>query len=761
MKRRLKDRCGWLKLMTLAVIMLFWGCHSRTPLKVLLVHQYDSSLSGYEEFDKTIIREFRKAGFSPEIHNLYLHLEDQASSDSHMQLSLICDSLRKTGWEADVILGEGNRALHQWFHEKNINLPAWRKKAVTVFGGIWFHEVPGESKLPNTYILYDYPDFPRTIDMLSRLSGERTIEIELDHYYEDSLIYELMNHQVGNDPYALTRDSLGRVYGILESAIMTEDSITLSIHSAEWFDPRNAQDTLGARSVMSNWQSQSDLDDVYLNAWRYPVLVVKKDVWGDAIANKTYRPQYTICRELFNDDRGSYLCGIFASYETVALDMVRVAVQVLKEGHASHHNKHHEPNQYMDYRAMERLGLSYDDYKGDFVIVNAPLMVRNPLLFILLVVISIVSIVLLLALLFFGNRVYIKNHRNSLRSLYNRLEEETKMSQLAIDASGNFYISSVQDLMRVLDNMGPEQDKCKESIMASLREYGTHTHEYRILAAMDEDKNMVWWNLRYMINHPKMSDLDLEGYLLNVNEDVNYAEEMVQIQSRAEASKETEGFFWTMAHEIRTPLNAIVGFCDIIRTMGNNLDSQELDTIKKGIEDNNLLLEQIITNMDNYSRVTSGGHGFEAEEISLDEFVHDLYLKYRDGFTDKNLTFAYTPGRDASIMANRELLRVAMKQLIDNALKFTHEGSVALGWTYSLSLRQVELFVADSGIGLTPQDCLLIYDEFWKKDTFVAGAGLGLSLVSACAKTLGTEVKVESEPNVGSRFSLYFDVVYK
>ena len=78
--------------------------------------------------------------------------------------------------------------------------------------------------------------------------------------------------------------------------------------------------------------------------------------------------------------------------------------------------------------------------------------------------------------------------------------------------------------------------------------------------------------------------------ILNVNEDVKFANEMQQIKKIANETKRTEGFLWTMAHEIRTPLNSIVGFCDVMKMMDNQMSEQEREQMVQGIQDNNLLL---------------------------------------------------------------------------------------------------------------------------------------------------------------------------
>ena len=495
--------------------------------------------------------------------------------------------------------------------------------------------------------------------------------------------------------------------------------------------------------------SQTDLDRMYQNAWRYPVLVPKKDVWCEAIASKTHRPQFTICRELFNDGKGSYLCGYFTGYPTMAHDMVKTAVGAY-EGKKVPKYQMHEQNAYMDYMAMERLGMKYNDFKDDFIIVNASTKVTNPLLYSLVTIGNFLWVVLLIVGI---TLLWLKSHKDSIRNLSAMVDEEREMNQLAIDASGNFYISSLKGIERVLDSMGPDQEACKAEIQQSLNEMGTHTHTYRIRAAMDEEKNMAWWSLRYIVNYNTDTGFSLKGYLLNVNDDVNFAHSMQQIQKIADETKRTEGFLWTMAHEIRTPLNSIVGFCDVIKMMGTEMSESEREQMVQGIESNNQLLEHIVDDIDELSHVVSDEVVYEKQRIEVGALVDELYESSKQRFEQKVLKFYLVKGRGSvHVIADRRRLYDTMYQLVDNALKFTKEGSAAIGWEYNLDTGNVELFVEDSGVGIPEDDLSLIYDMFWKKDTFVPGVGIGLSLAKAYTEAMGGTLTVVSELGIGSRF---------
>lgn len=741
--------------MVITTIILLSACEQQKPIKVLVMHQYSNELTTYKEFDETIIKTFKKLGYIPDIKNFYMNLDDQTSDGYQNCLHPMSDSLRHANWKADIILAEGDRCLQRWNEPINDTIPSWKKNVLSVYGGILFNRKTNlnQKQSKNIVIIHDMIDMYRNIDLIKDITGNNTIEIELDHYSEDSIIYTKINQQLSDHPYSIFHDSKG-ITGYMRPSIIYNDSITIKFYSSEWKSnihiTTNDSNSLHYVPVP---QYVNNLDTVYLNAWKYPILVVKKDVWGETIAMKTYKPQFTTRRELFNDGRGAYLCGYFTSYETVAQDMVKAAIETYEGKKPTTLYRIHEPNYYMDYDAMEQLGLDYNDYCNQYIIKNTPFKVEHPLIYIFSIIGNIILLIIILLIINYAIR---KANRNSISSLAIMLEEEKEMNQLAIDASGNHYISKLEDIERVINNMGPNQEEVKKEIIQSLKEMGTHKYSFRIQTSMDEDNNMNWWDLRYVVdsyNKDQYTGFHIEGYLLNVNADVNYESEMQHIKRLAEESKQTEGFMWTMAHEIRTPLNAIIGFCDIIKMIGKGMDKQELETMAKEVETNNIMLEDIVYNIQNYSYIISNEMKYNMEDTFIDELIPELYNENKHIIEEKGLQFNLVSGwPDIHVVADRKILKKVIYQLINNAGKFTKEGSVAIGWQYYLDSKTVELWVEDSGRGISKEDQSIIFDMFWKKDTFIQGVGIGLTLAKEFVKAMGGELKVESEVGIGSRF---------
>ena len=95
-----------------------------------------------------------------------------------------------------------------------------------------------------------------------------------------------------------------------------------------------------------------------------------------------------------------------------------------------------------------------------------------------------------------------------------------------------------------------------------------------------------------------------------------------------------------------------------------------------------------------------------------------------------------------------------LSNFIINASKFTSEGRITLGWGYDDDTRMVELYVEDTGIGLSEEDQKKIFNRFFKKNEFRQGTGLGLSICQAIVERLNGSIKVKSQLGKGSRFSV-------
>lgn len=224
--------------------------------------------------------------------------------------------------------------------------------------------------------------------------------------------------------------------------------------------------------------------------------------------------------------------------------------------------------------------------------------------------------------------------------------------------------------------------------------------------------------------------------------------ELIVARERAEESDRLKSaFLANMSHEIRTPLNAIVGFSELLADEEDPDARREYGRI---ILHNNDLLLQIISDVLDLARIESG-----RTEITLTDFdaavccrevVESLRLQTRSGVELRTADdLPPTP-----IRSYRQGVLQVLVNYTRNALKFTSEGSVTVGFDRRGSL--IRFWVRDTGIGIAPDALEHVFERFYKVDTFTQGTGLGLPICRTIAEQLGGRAGCESTPGGGSCF---------
>ena len=132
----------------------------------------------------------------------------------------------------------------------------------------------------------------------------------------------------------------------------------------------------------------------------------------------------------------------------------------------------------------------------------------------------------------------------------------------------------------------------------------------------------------------------------------------------------------------------------------------------------------------------------------------DIYIKYMESKPERLEFKLDLPKEDIIIITDALRLRQIMDNLLSNAFKFTSAGRVAMGYTLSSDNKSVRLFVSDTGRGIPADQSEKIFERFYKVDSFVQGAGLGLSICRTIAERLEGSIRVTSREGEGARFTL-------
>ena len=228
------------------------------------------------------------------------------------------------------------------------------------------------------------------------------------------------------------------------------------------------------------------------------------------------------------------------------------------------------------------------------------------------------------------------------------------------------------------------------------------------------------------------------------------ARELKEAKEAAETSDKLKSqFISNMSHEIRTPLNSIVGFSELL--MGAKTD-EERQGFMSVIKSNNELLLQLINDIIDLSKMEANILEFEYGNVEINEVIgHVVYSANRKIESGKNLGVCFNPPSEkCAIMTERNRLRQVFTNLVGNALKFTKEGIIEVG--YEIHEKDMYFYVSDTGIGIPKDKQKDIFERFIKLNNFIAGTGLGLSICQAIVRKMGGEMGVESEEGKGSKF---------
>jgi signal transduction histidine kinase len=191
-------------------------------------------------------------------------------------------------------------------------------------------------------------------------------------------------------------------------------------------------------------------------------------------------------------------------------------------------------------------------------------------------------------------------------------------------------------------------------------------------------------------------------------------------------------FISIASHQLRTPPATVKWYLSAVLANDYGIVPKEIQDILKKTELTNNHLISLIEDMLNVSRIERGKMEFLFEPTNVEELARFAYEQLVPIATDKKLKFTYTPPPQPlpSIMADKEKLRQVMNNLIDNALKYTKEGEVAVKIFQKETVIQFE--VTDSGKGISKEDSLTIFQKYTRgKESIKQSAGLGLGLYVA------------------------------
>lgn len=349
---------------------------------------------------------------------------------------------------------------------------------------------------------------------------------------------------------------------------------------------------------------------------------------------------------------------------------------------------------------------------------------KHNIIFIVVAVIMILGTVFILLLLRFNRKV---NRRNKtiVSTINQMMKKEDELTRFRLTEDANNVNPDEMRLMQSLEML--KGDKAMDEI-ATTCVFG----------------NAKAFNKKFY-EHFGIHPEEYRKWSRNIGEQEKAENE--------EAKQMKDSFIRNMSHEIRTPLNQIFGFVQLLTDPNIQLSDEEKRQYNDIISDQTTYMTRLINKFLELSEYESSDEPLPRESVSIDETLSIVQSTVPQPQAGVELTFSNKSGKDTIETNGKGLTRI-LQCLVGNAVKFTPTGNISVECN-SNEDGYVTFNVTDTGKGIPQGDEERIFDRFYKIDSFIPGAGLGLSLVREIAKRMDATVILDrTYSSPGSRFTV-------
>jgi len=367
---------------------------------------------------------------------------------------------------------------------------------------------------------------------------------------------------------------------------------------------------------------------------------------------------------------------------------------------------------------------------------------------------------------FFTNITDLKSEISRLQTRENRLTN--LMGSLPdiffiIEKDGTYidYVSNNPELMKLsqkdiigktIFDMGfsnPMAYQIYTSIQYVIENDNIETIEYGM--ELSNGKTLIFEMRLAKLNEKQVISI---GRDITTNKEYQY--QLIEAKKKTEeANRLKSSFLENISHEIRTPMNAILGFSNM--AISNYYSEEEKNNFLQIILKNSEYLMDVITNIIDMSEIESGSFTYNPSTIFVNEMFMNVYQKYYNKINNNNIQFKLSIGNkspDFTIVNDNYLILKIINHLIENAIKFTKNGTIIFG--YEMEGDNIKIFTRDTGIGIDKKDHETIFEFFRQVDNRISrsysGTGAGLRIVKGLTEIIGSKIEFESEPEKGSVF---------
>ena len=743
-------------ILTLSLCLVWCACPAHAETRhIALIHSFEPGYPPATKALELLQKEFRRLGLDCDVREYYLDCDRYMEEVENFRMAGFVDDLSAWGAELIAVLDDqAAYALMACGHPLAHEIPV-------VFSGVNYPNISLLLQYPNITGYADTPDYLRTIRMIESIMGKARICLMNGQTFLDRKIWHALNEQCeGQGPDIVTSAQgfyfAGSSYhcvreGETISPILKRQNIDMLLDTTKIV--RMTSDSIAIRHLM--WLGRGD---------NTLLLYTKRDYTTKRVGMLFDNPTFQTINEGFGF--ADYLLGGYFTPLESQIRYMATGIKERLEGRMPRQQVTECAKQYvLNWHVLQKYGIPLESIPVEYTVMYIPFSERYRYHILVGSILGAVFVLTVIVLLSFSLLHERRRKREALRNLL--CEHETLC--LAIEGNSTYAWRLEGDsvscdsqfcelihhrsgrllLNEITPYIHPGDLPVFRKNIASRHERTHHKGQYRC----NFTGEFQWWEFSYNTIHTPGHAPIIAGLLQNIQELKDHEQELIESRELAEQAELKQSFLNNMSHEIRTPLNAIVGFSDMLANEPEFSDEERQEFVDI-INTNTKLLLKLVGDVLELSRIESGNLSFIFQRESVRQLLDDVYQTHSLLIQPPLQFLKDFPPEDVQVNVDPMRLTQVLTNFLNNANKFTKEGSIQLGYCCPSGMSEVHLYVEDTGIGIPHSEQKMIFERFYKRSEFSQGVGLGLSICVLIVEKMGGRIELRSEEGRGSRFTV-------
>lgn len=743
-------------ILTLSLCLVWCACPAHAETRhIALIHSFEPGYPPATKALELLQKEFRRLGLDCDVREYYLDCDRYMEEVENFRMAGFVDDLSAWGAELIAVLDDqAAYALMACGHPLAHEIPV-------VFSGVNYPNISLLLQYPNITGYADTPDYLRTIRMIESIMGKARICLMNGQTFLDRKIWHALNEQCeGQGPDIVTSAQgfyfAGSSYhcvreGETISPILKRQNIDMLLDTTKIV--RMTSDSIAIRHLM--WLGRGD---------NTLLLYTKRDYTTKRVGMLFDNPTFQTINEGFGF--ADYLLGRYFTPLESQIRYMATGIKERLEGRMPRQQVTECAKQYvLNWHVLQKYGIPLESIPVEYTVMYIPFSERYRYHILVGSILGAVFVLTVIVLLSFSLLHERRRKREALRNLL--YEHETLC--LAIEGNSTYAWRLEGDsvscdsqfcelihhrsgrllLNEITPYIHPGDLPVFRKNIASRHERTHHKGQYRC----NFTGEFQWWEFSYNTIHTPGHAPIIAGLLQNIQELKDHEQELIESRELAEQAELKQSFLNNMSHEIRTPLNAIVGFSDMLANEPEFSDEERQEFVDI-INTNTKLLLKLVGDVLELSRIESGNLSFIFQRESVRQLLDDVYQTHSLLIQPPLQFLKDFPPEDVQVNVDPMRLTQVLTNFLNNANKFTKEGSIQLGYCCPSGMSEVHLYVEDTGIGIPHSEQKMIFERFYKRSEFSQGVGLGLSICVLIVEKMGGRIELRSEEGRGSRFTV-------